>query len=993
MPALSLGTPRLSLLGASLGIVLLVGAGSGSARPATHSVTITSGPQGTVQSTSASFSWSSSVTARFTCARDSAGPADCGSGRTGSASYGELAQGGHTFTVTAIVSSRDIAQARRSWTIAVPPPTETTPPETTILSAVAGPTLADEATLPLSAGVVPLNIATFTFSANEPGTFTCVLDGRAFPCVSPLRSAHLAAGPRQFEVYATDLAGNRDATPAAVSWTIGAVGATLRLPAKKIKLAFGPHRLRARDLQRMARSRGVPYVRKAPDDLEEREEEERDEPGDDECVVVGCGSPEPGVADRSRATSRGQRAAALAPTPGLTGGPFDQVTGGNDPDLAASSGFLVATVNRNFLFMNKAGKLLTQTKNGGGFPGLVSAKQFFRSAFDPSGPNLNTNLNLPSGLTCNPTVDQFDNNPNQPGDQIPLTSSQQAATANCLQDVYDSRVVFDDFRKRFWILSVVRNNSGGYFQGLTSKQQRVGHRDIFLVAVSADEDPRDGWWVYAFSSTLDLGACNTIGSGPAAPPPCPGTFFRPGDGVDFPSIGISKDYVVTSVSPSQLNPFTNKFEHAYTNIVAFSASQLAKGVCQPGCGFTYGRLESFDVPFGITSMDVGSAHAEAAVQHSVGGGGYALVVANHPELDMLLVLGFRDGEGFPPPLQSALVPVKPEVGGVPDMPQPIVWPFTNPKDIKVNNIGATLTTAAALGSHLFTAWMDCKKWSGQYTCSDSIHLVSLDVLTAFAHKPGASLIDRTFGARNQSDPNDAIVYYGNPGVEVNKNLDAVVVYNRTGRQVFHEARYSAYLHSESDIRPSAVLKRGASPNLPFGKNKSADGKDTLALQMDTGGIAVDPKDDVGIWMFHSYISNDSGVSTAHWAIGKVFGSPEPDLSILTGVGIKLSDYPLPVGSHVIVSGEISNGGDGRSKAVEGTVFLDRKVARGPRLQLARFAVPALASGGAVRFRASATLPATLAPGQYELEVVLPRLGKEYGTKNNVARRVVRVTKR
>ena len=46
-----------------------------------------------------------------------------------------------------------------------------------------------------------------------------------------------------------------------------------------------------------------------------------------------------------------------------------------------------------------------------------------------------------------------------------------------------------------------------------------------------------------------------------------------------------------------------------------------------------------------------------------------------------------------------------------------------------------------------------------------------------------------------------MIGYGNPAVEVNKHSDAVVVYNRVGGvDTWPEARYSAYMSGESDIR-------------------------------------------------------------------------------------------------------------------------------------------------------------------------------------------------
>jgi hypothetical protein len=84
---------------------------------------------------------------------------------------------------------------------------DTTPPDTTIDS---GP-----------AGTTSSTAAQFTFSASEPATFACRLDGAAFAaCTSPKSYTGLAIGSHTFEVRATDGAGNVDASPASRTWTI-----------------------------------------------------------------------------------------------------------------------------------------------------------------------------------------------------------------------------------------------------------------------------------------------------------------------------------------------------------------------------------------------------------------------------------------------------------------------------------------------------------------------------------------------------------------------------------------------------------------------------------------------------------------------------------------------------------------------------------------------------------------------------------------------------
>jgi WD40-like Beta Propeller Repeat len=77
-------------------------------------------------------------------------------------------------------------------------------------------------------GSVSSTSATFSFSATEPSTFQCRLDGGAFaPCTSPTSYANLAAGSHTFQVAATDGSFNVDASPAARAWTVVAPSSNL----------------------------------------------------------------------------------------------------------------------------------------------------------------------------------------------------------------------------------------------------------------------------------------------------------------------------------------------------------------------------------------------------------------------------------------------------------------------------------------------------------------------------------------------------------------------------------------------------------------------------------------------------------------------------------------------------------------------------------------------------------------------------------------------
>lgn len=61
----------------------------------------------------------------------------------------------------------------------------------------------------------------FTFSANEPSTFECSLDGATFAaCTSPVSRSGLAEGVHVFRVRGTDQAGNLELDPASTTFTI-----------------------------------------------------------------------------------------------------------------------------------------------------------------------------------------------------------------------------------------------------------------------------------------------------------------------------------------------------------------------------------------------------------------------------------------------------------------------------------------------------------------------------------------------------------------------------------------------------------------------------------------------------------------------------------------------------------------------------------------------------------------------------------------------------
>jgi hypothetical protein len=162
---------------------------------------IGSKPDTTTNSITATFTFSANEPAEFSCSLDGAATQPCSS----PAIYPNLTPGRHTFTVFATDRSLNVdpTPAAHAWTIEV----DNTAPDTAIGSKPDTTTTS--------------TTATFTFAANEPGTFSCSLDGAPpQPCASPADYTNLASGQHTFEVRATDQAGNTDPTSALHTWIV-----------------------------------------------------------------------------------------------------------------------------------------------------------------------------------------------------------------------------------------------------------------------------------------------------------------------------------------------------------------------------------------------------------------------------------------------------------------------------------------------------------------------------------------------------------------------------------------------------------------------------------------------------------------------------------------------------------------------------------------------------------------------------------------------------
>jgi hypothetical protein len=148
------------------------------------------------------------VAATFGCSIDGAAWATCASPY-----HFSRGDGSHTFAVRAADAAGNVdpTPAERTWLV------DTTAPDTTITS---GPDAVTQATT-----------ATFTFSADEPSTFSCSLDGAlGVACTSPITYTGLAEGEHTFAVRARDAAGNWTPVPTLRTWIVDHSGPVTSAP-------------------------------------------------------------------------------------------------------------------------------------------------------------------------------------------------------------------------------------------------------------------------------------------------------------------------------------------------------------------------------------------------------------------------------------------------------------------------------------------------------------------------------------------------------------------------------------------------------------------------------------------------------------------------------------------------------------------------------------------------------------------------------------------
>jgi hypothetical protein len=490
--------------------------------------------------------------------------------------------------------------------------------------------------------------------------------------------------------------------------------------------------------------------------------------------------------------------------------------GYRDPEIAVGYHHVVVTTTGALAIFDK--------NNGQPIGPVTSSSAFFSSLL----PGINASLSLP-------------------GYQI--------------DTVYALRVLFDEYRGRFWVGALARNSKARDSNMCAELSLR---RSKVLVAVSESADPTGQWAMYWWDAIQDDGACKFSGSCststrpcastpncPGVGPACPNSTYIPGQGADYPMIGISETWFMESNAAG-----------SGTSVTVAPADDLA-GVFG-GSPPSPGKYDVWRVRAVFNDNTEATGSLQPAVHHGHVPGGHAFMVSARNGSS--LVVWSLDSNNGIPELTEHDVPVAcylstPLHLGAQQKASPPGVPVAARVDLGVI-MGNQLMKAVYRNGHIYATWHDCVRWGSGRTCDSdeqshcmtAIRLASVDVRDLSGSL--SADIDRTFGGSNNSDPVGTVFSYGWPTLEVGKSGAIVLGYNRSGSTIFPESRYSVYYPNQLDIDPSHLSHAGQ-----YTLTESAANDDGSVGRLDVTGAALDPSDDASVWMAQAYsakVSNTDG---------------------------------------------------------------------------------------------------------------------------------------
>jgi len=472
----------------------------------------------------------------------------------------------------------------------------------------------------------------------------------------------------------------------------------------------------------------------------------------------------------------GPEAGPRVPTTGLV---IEGEKLGHDPSVVVGDRYLIVyTAHRYNLHDKVTGELLAEQEGDevapvGDFNTLFLPLWAPRDKHGaPNEANVNKRLRFVSGdpLACDP--------------EDPLGPGSPA----CVREFYDTRILWDPVRKRFWIESAVRNHLWFCTRTATEpcadpKHSATQARRFIAVAVSRTEDPRQGFHRYVLVDEY----------------------------ADWPKIGIHDRYLLLGHRSSP-------------NLYVFDADKLAAGNPEHG-PVRVAKLDLHAFP-GARFLDEVNHHGPTGdVTYLVGTDGS----------DQLTVFGLLN----PDPSRAAV----PTVIRGPRISTGVkLGTFENNAVYRDGQI--YLTTDACTPGAEGCGPRRVRVLRVPARRADGPRGPALAVST----DPAQGYLDLTFGGREPDDAPDDTADYVMPALDVNAQGDMVIGYARRSfkmrTEVPFELRYSILYHGETTPRPGVLVRRGTWMPAP-------DIDDNGKAGIDLAGAQTDPGDDRTVWISHA----------------------------------------------------------------------------------------------------------------------------------------------
>jgi len=358
---------------------------------------------------------------------------------------------------------------------------------------------------------------------------------------------------------------------------------------------------------------------------------------------------------------------------------------------------------------------------------------------------------------------------------------------------FDLRTVYDAYRNRFVITMLYADFTTGTGSEL-------------LMAVSKGSDPTQGFWVYTIDDPVHWA-----------------TGWSSGDVADYDCLGVGPTTYLVSAN-------WNLSAAKGVQIMMFDASAMSSG-----------QAYSWWVFYNWSNPDSSKLYVvQPAVHHgSTGSANTVWFVekwGNHAEMfyvdnplqgNQASYLWDRSLTGT----SSGLVNGPQKGVTVPTPPPIAMGPQVN--DIFLKAVWRSNKLYLSANNSINSGGID-------YSAG---RVIRINVTSAY----GTIEIDRTFGLSSPGDPPGLNYYYGWPGMEVNSSGDMAILSSRTNSSIFPELRLSQWLHIDSDIEGSVLLKAGEAP---YQEGTAWCG--SYECWGETTGETVDPSDDTSIWVTQEY---------------------------------------------------------------------------------------------------------------------------------------------